>query len=409
MAVLAVLAVLAVWAVLAVIMNRADEEFIRNVAGRGGGVSAAELRAITARLTSLEKELAATQAAQAAGQEMVSLTNLLRNTDFDHDFLSYDGAGTTDLAYWYRGIDMANKISGASTPKWDQAQGWLELSTLADGDDLSYNFPIRTIKPGATLYLQFVAKLKDGGMVNGFNFQAGIWDKTPGIDTWIAASIVGASTSAPTVSKIGPAAAATTYGYKVVATFDGGALIVSDEGTVSGAAALTGTDFNRIAWSPVANAINYKVYRTTGGTLGLLAEINSGGSSFDDTGTILLAGVTPAASAPPQAKILVGNQIAQLTGEWKTFRFIVGVPSGYNLSATAADGQWLRLGYKSGSGTLPTVLIDRIALSFTPGAWSQSADDLKASSDIVSSVVGDYSIPDYQNPPNYSYYGDQPY
>lgn len=388
-------------------ISRADEEVIRHLAGQNK-ISQSTINSILARLTTLENDLAATQAAQTAAQEMVSLTNLLRNTDFDHDFDSYDGAGGTDLAYWYRGVDTANKINGGTTPKWDQAQGWLEISTLAEADDLSYNFTLRTIKPGATLYLQFVAKLKDGGAVNGFDFEAGIWDETAGIEDWVAASIVGASGAAPSVTKIGPGAAATTYGYKVAAFFDGGAVIVSDEGTVSGAATLNGTDFNRIAWSPVANAINYKVYRTTGGTAGLIAEVNSGGSSVDDTGVTLLAGVAVPTSAPPKAKVLVGNFSSQLTGDWKTFRFVIQVPQGFNLSATAADGQWLRFGFR-GTGTLPTILLDRLALSFTPGAWSQSADDFKANSDIVSSVTGDYGIPGYLNPPDFNYGEYLPY
>jgi hypothetical protein len=381
--------------------TRSEEEIIRLLRG-GNGMATAELAALTARVRSLESDLRATQAAQTAAQETASLQNLLKNADFEHSFDSYEGSGGTDLAFWYRGIDTANKINGGTTPEWDDPAGWLELSTTADGDDLSYNFTQRTIKPGGVLYLQFIARLKDSSAANGFNLQAGIWDKTAGIDTWVAASIVGGGTSSPTVTKIGPGAAATNYGYKVAAFFEGGAVIVSDEGTVLGAAALNGTDFNRIAWASVPNATNYKVYRTTGGTLGMIAEINSGGSSYDDTGVTLLSGVAVPTSAPPQAKVVVGNFIAQLSSEWRTFRVLVQVPSGYNLGATAADGQWLRMGFK-GTGTLPTVLLDRIALSTSPGAWSPNALDLATSADIVSAPVGSYDTPIYTDVPNYSY------
>lgn len=380
--------------------NREQEEFIRLVNG-GSGVSASQYAALVARMNSLEAQLSATQDTVKKQTENASVQNLLKNSDFERTNDAYQGSGGADLAFWFRGVDVAQPINATTVPKWEQTQGWIELSTVADADDVSYNFVQRTIKPGITYYLQFLAKLRDGVASSGFNFQAGLWSKTT--NNWLSASLVSNTGGAPTVQKIGPAAAATTYGYKVVALFDGGAVVTSAEGTVVGAAALSATNLNRVSWLSVANSTGYRVYRTLGGaTLGLIAEINSGGTSFDDVGVTLQAGVAPPASNPPTAKIVAGNWTGQLTSDWKTFRFVLSVPAGYNLGAEGAADQWLRFGMK-GSGTAPAVLVDRVYLATTPGAWAQNPADLTAVADIVSNPYGNYGQTNYGNPYDYQY------
>lgn len=89
---------------------------------------------------------------------------------------------------------------------------------------------------------------------------------------------------------------ATAYSYKVVAVIGSVRGLPSTAGsTATGAAALDGTDFNRITWDPVTSATAYDVYRTAGGaTQGLIGTV-TGDETFDDTG---LAGD---AASPPAA------------------------------------------------------------------------------------------------------------
>lgn len=330
-----------------------------------------------------------------------AIDNLLKNTDFDNSVLSFTGAGSaTDLAFWVRGVTAASTITDATNPKWNKVQGYLECSSVSAANDLSYNFATRIIRPGNTLFLQFLARLKDVGNASGLELTAGIWDKTTGIDDWISGSLAGDSGStAPLVAKVGPAAATTNYGYKVVGYADGGYVLVSEEGTVVGAGALSSTNYNQITWTAVAGVTQYRIYRTTGPVLGLIAIIESGGASFNDQGvTITVSAPVPAANAP-QAKTIVTNFGANLSTEWRLFKTEIKVPRGYNLSQTQSDGQWLRLGF-SGLGSMPEVLIDRIGLSFGQGTWSASKDDRTTVQDIVITPVGD----DFQPPQDYNNY-----
>jgi hypothetical protein len=80
---------------------------------------------------------------------------------------------------------------------------------------------------------------------------------------------------------------ATAYSYKVVATVTAGHSAASAAGsTATGAATLTGTNYNQLNWAQVSRATGYKVYRTVGGSSqGLIATIASGATlTLNDTG-----------------------------------------------------------------------------------------------------------------------------
>jgi hypothetical protein len=92
--------------------------------------------------------------------------------------------------------------------------------------------------------------------------------------------------SAPTVVPQGTPGS-TTWGYKVAAFSQAGETLASTEGqTTTGAATLSGTNFNRVSWDAVPGAVKYAVYRSTAGgtpsSTGKLAETDA--LSFDDTG-----------------------------------------------------------------------------------------------------------------------------
>ncbi|MFN7929892.1 MAG: hypothetical protein U0Y68_18490 [Blastocatellia bacterium] len=352
-----------------------------------------------------------TTTAEAQAQALrAGIDNLLRASDFDHSELSWNGGSSSadDLAFWRRGLDDAQRITpSATSPKWDKTNGWLELASVNAADDLSYNFTSRVFRPGVTVFFQCYARLRNQENTPALSLEAGIWDKTTGIDKYLQGALSGQSSDTPEVSKIGPGAATITYGYKVVAIGSDNSVTVSAEGTISGAGTINTTDYNQIRWSSVAGTVEYRVYRTTGGTLGRLASIRSGATSYNDQGAIQVAGEAVPAASPQVAKVTFAPTLLTLTTEWQLRRAEIHVPSGYNFSDTSASGQWLRLGLR---GTLPAgnaVFLDRVGLSFGLGTWQPAAEDrTKPVADTVIAPVGWNGLPSYTQ----GYYdGSTPY
>lgn len=388
---------------MSIVLEQNGEQFERVPYGRVGN-SALELQ-----VQQLQAQVAQTT---AATQAAATIDNLLRNSDFAYSTLSYAGTGAaTDLFGWVKGANAVNAISNASTGvRWDNVDGWLELSGNADADDLSYNFAKRAILPGQTLHLIFNAKLKTAADVRGLKIEYGIWDGSPGIEDWVSGSLVGSEASnAPVVSVVG-ATGTTTYKYRVVAVLSDNATLVSDEASVTtGAATLTTANYNQIAWVGVAGAVQYRVYRTDGPTTGLIADVRSGSTSFKDQGTLLQAGAQPPTAVPPQARRTASNLEVALTTEWATFALALSIPGSYALRQTQTGQQWLRLGLRG--TTVPTVLLDRIGLSLSTANWAPALEDRQATGDIDITPSGDNGqggIRDIYN--NYgSGYGDYSY
>ncbi|MBT9169344.1 MAG: hypothetical protein DDT19_02703 [Syntrophomonadaceae bacterium] len=90
----------------------------------------------------------------------------------------------------------------------------------------------------------------------------------------------------PTVTPQG-VTGTTVWGYRVTARSVVGETLASVEGrATTGNAILSATNFNRITWSAVSGAVDYRIYRTTAGgtpsTTGLIGTTTS--LTFDDTG-----------------------------------------------------------------------------------------------------------------------------
>lgn len=349
------------------------------------GVSAEALSQIEARLTTLENP----GARNASPIPATGIDNLFVNSDHEHSVLSYTGAGANDEDYrWFRGVNSATPVKTAGTnPLWVSSEGWLEWTITTNSDDLSYNFDKRLIRPGQSLYLMFNARLKDGLSGAGMSLEAGIWDKTGGIDDWIGASLSGGAGSATiVVSKVGPAAAATNYTYVVVAQTDQNEVIVSLPATVMGAAALDVTNYNQIAWTLTGGVLSYRIYRT-GPNPGLIGIVSSGASTFNDTGVLLQANAPIPAPAAVQAKTVINNFGNGLSASWQTVRLTIRVPRNYNFSLTGSDKQWFRMGLRGTSTN--AIQIDRMGLSLTPGVWSPSSLDRQSVGDVVITPTGD--------------------
>ena len=352
---------------------------------RRHGADDATLATLEARLNALENPGANKQASIPAS----GIDNLLINGDQEHSVLSYTGAGANNEDYnWYRGVNLATPVKNAGTnPLWDSGDGWLEWVTTTNSDDLSYNFNKRLIRPGQTLFLMFNARLKDGLSGAGMSLEAGIWDKTTGIDNWITASLSGGAGSADiSVAKVGPGAATTNYTYVLVAQTDQNEVIVSLPKTVLGAASLTTTDYNQISWTITGGILTYRIYRT-GPNPGLIGIVSSGTSTFNDTGVLLQANAPIPAPAAVQAKTTISNFGNGLSANWQTVRLTIRVPRNYNFSLTAANGQWLRIGLRGTS--VNAIQMDRIGLSLSPGVWAPSPQDRQSVGDVVITPTGD--------------------
>jgi hypothetical protein len=102
--------------------------------------------------------------------------------------------------------------------------------------------------------------------------------------------------AAPAIAVIGTPGA-TTWGYVVAGESDDGALVTlkTPEGrTLTGAAVLTGANFNRPSWPAIPGAARYRVYRTTAnGTPNTVGKIaTTAALTLDDTG-LAADGVLP--------------------------------------------------------------------------------------------------------------------
>ena len=365
-------------------LGKLKKEFELLARAKSLGVDDASLALLNARLQVLE-----------AGNRQLSVVpptgidNLLINSDLDHSKLSFTGAGANDEAFnWYRGCDTAMPVKSAGTnPLWDTDDGWFDWTTTTATDDLSYNFSKRLIRPGQSLFLMFNARLKDGLSGAGMQLEAGIWDKTAGIDNWVGASLSGgAGSSTISIVKIGPGAAVTNYTYVVVASTDRNEVVVSLPSTVLGAAALNATDYNQISWVLTGGVREYRIYRT-GPNPGLVGIVRGGGTSFNDQGILLQANAPIPAPSAVQAKTTIPNFGNGLSANWQTVRLVIRVPRNYNFSLTGSDKQWLRIGLRGTSAN--AVQVDRFGLALTAGMWAPSPQDRNAVSDVIIQPSGD--------------------
>lgn len=162
-----------------------------------------------------------------------------------------------------------------------------------------------------------------------------------------------ATAGAPTVTPQGTPGA-TAYSYKVVAKGSGGQVAAASAAgsTASGAAALNGTDFNRVTWSAVPGVSGYDVYRTVGGaTQGLIGSVGSGTTQYDDDGD---AG--DSASAPATGTSGVGDTLDVRTRKLRGKK-VIAVTGTFVATVTIEgriDGRtWARLGSTTVRRVLP--------------------------------------------------------
>lgn len=85
----------------------------------------------------------------------------------------------------------------------------------------------------------------------------------------------------------------TTVSYSIVAKNGTGRSVATAQTTTS-AATLTGTNFNRLAFTLPTGTASFDVYRTSGTTVKIASDLAAGVSQYDDVGTIALGSGTTA-------------------------------------------------------------------------------------------------------------------
>ncbi len=362
--------------------NKVDRELLSY--SNGANISDAEYNELLARLDSLERttnDLVVTQSS------INSIDNLLWNSDFSFSTNGWTGAGSaTELYKWYFGANTANVITTATDPLWDNVYGSVVIDDITAAKDLSFNFDKRIILPGFTYYFTFIAKKQTAGDTASTKLYLGLWDDAT--SDYMKGEIRGDSTHAsPIVTPTG-GTGATTYKYVVVAITDTNNVIVSAETTIAnGVAVLDSSHYNNISWAVTSGILSYYVFRTSG-TVALIANLPSGNSSYNDTGTDITSPATVPTAAAPKAYTEVTDFGMQLTTDWQLFRGVIKVPGGYNLNGTGATQQWLRL-HLDNTAPAVGIQIDRIGLSTLPGGWAASSKDVQATGDIGITPVGD--------------------
>ena len=179
---------------------------------------------------------------------------------------------------------------------------------------------------------------------------AGGGGPAPGTNAFIGGITVSslATPGTPTVAPQGTAGT-TTYSYRITARSLVGETLASPAGTTTtGNATLGATNFNRITWTSVSGAVDYRIYRTTSGgspaTTGLIGSTTS--LTFDDTGlaasgavpTVDNSGNVGIGTLSPTTRLDIEGQIRIRGGSPAAGRVLTADATGLATWATPAGG-----------------------------------------------------------------------
>lgn len=266
----------------------------------------------------------------------------------------------------------ANEGTNTVIPRWDKTNGWMEMgATGSDTFDIATPLPLNFVRSGLTLWFRCIVALNTGGTPAPVRIFAGIWDATSSQKRFLE------STNFDLAATVVGGTGATSYTYKVIADLDDGRTIESDAVTIAnGPASLSASNYIRLTWTNASGILNFRIYRTKGGTTSRVFTIRNGARDYNDYGTNEETGISmPSASAlRPQAYGV--SQVFTPAGEniWESVLIPVYIPATYDTSATTGK-QWLRFGIVGAAGSARMLLLDRILLSTSNGGWQRSARD----------------------------------
>jgi hypothetical protein len=179
-----------------------------------------------------------------------------------------------------------------------------------------------------------------------------------------------ATPSAPTVTPTGTTGAS-SYTYAVVAFNSSGQSAASaTTTTTTGNATISGTNYNAIAWTAVAGAAGYNIYRTAttgltpGNTTGIVGTVYSPSLSFHDTG----ANAGNLAIAPTIATAGVATVVTNSTNAFQVTN--IAGSSILNVNTSSAS---INLNQILPPGTITTTLAPTISTPTTAGTTGSTS------------------------------------
>lgn len=152
------------------------------------------------------------------------------------------------------------------------------------------------------------------------------------------------------------------------------------------------TNFVTLEWTPIQDARRYRLFRWSDqhSSYYEIANIVNGGTSFIDRGTHNASVTIPAAALLSQinqkAQAFIENFGSLLIESMSETVVALRIPASYNFALTT-DKQWIQIeivtGTKNSHAASTTadvpersIIIDRVALSYSNGVWTPSARDL---------------------------------
>lgn len=213
--------------------------------------------------------------------------------------------------------------------------------------------------------------------------ESGLWDNAAGQRKWLegtALVLVG--------SVVGTPGATTSRDYMVEVKDDWNQTMSTNTITVAGAPAdgsFNATTYVLLQFTRVVGAVNYAVYRKTGATYHLLANVYPNTSYQDRGTTIKTVGGYPATEYPYQRayRRLTPSQFTP-TDQWGRSQFTIDVPYDYNKSVTT-NKQWFRMGLTGqlvGAGL--KLEVDRISIDAKRGFYTPCPLDFLAKRSVAS-------------------------
>lgn len=300
-----------------------------------------------------------------------ALANITNGTLLIGDALSETAAQAVKASA--HTLFAANEAANLNMPRWNKTNGWIEIgSNSVENWSLDAPLPLNLIRAGLTIFVICIV-LKRAGTANptsAFPLYFGIWDATNNQNKWIEGGNFTLN-----AAQVGAAGAAAVQ-YKAIAHLSNGAVIESNTAVVANSnSILSASNYNRLTWKGAPGILDFTLYRLKGGIYKRIFTVTNGSSDYNDTGADEETVSGFPTSANTRALVYKEtSEFAPADAEWTAIGVSIKVPSTYDTSKTTGK-QWFRCGVVGALSDNRVALIDRLGLSFRPGAWERSSRD----------------------------------
>lgn len=281
----------------------------------------------------------------------------------------------------------ANEGANSDIPIWDGENSTMLMGGSTTKYDISSPLLTDFVNPGHTYYVYFEAALAGSSIdvPTGLQVYAGFWDNTGGQQKWLEGSDF-----TPIAANYG-IPGSRTIEYKIKATTDSGAEILSAAVTITTAPSTLSSDNHvRLSFSGAPGFILYEIYRKVAGVYYRVGIIkNSIDLQFFDMvesgdTVVMVAGYPSVSGNRPQAYAITSEFVPGdlSVGTFAPHVLTIAIPTTYNKSNTTVGNQWFRFGVDElmASGDERGIVIRRLMVSEGFGAWTKHSKDFTAAS-----------------------------